>query len=63
MDNIGKWYTFTEYYNEEGIQITKKEAKANYKIKKKIIKTKINGNTGTRTYWYECEKDKQLRLL
>lgn len=63
MANIGKWYTFQEYYNEDGIQISKKEAKKHYIItnKKTIIKT--NGNTGTKTYWYECQRDKQLRLF
>lgn len=62
MANIGKWYTFTEYYNEDGVQITKREAKKNYIIVKKHKKIEINGNTGKRTYWYECEKDKQLKI-
>ena len=50
--NIGKWYTFTEYYDENGVQITKKEAKKNYIIGGKHINTEINGNTGIRKIWY-----------
>lgn len=62
MANIGKWYTYTEYYNEEGIQISKKEAKKNYIITNKTIKIEINGNIGTKTFWNECKRDKQLKL-
>lgn len=63
IQNVGKWYTFQEYYNEEGIQISQKDAKKNYIIKNKKVIIKVNGNTGTKTFWYECEKNKQLRLL
>lgn len=63
MVNVGKWYTFTEYYNEEGVQITKRVAIRDYDIigTSKIIK--INGNTGTKTFWKQCQKKRQLRLF
>lgn len=62
MASVAKWYTFTEYYNEDGVQITKREAKNNYKVIGKSTITKIEGATGSKTIWYQCEKDKQLKL-
>lgn len=62
MGNAIIWSTSTEYYNEEGIQISKKDAKKNYITRNKIKKVKINGTIGTITYWHECERDKQLTI-
>jgi len=63
MASIGKWYTFTEYYDEDGIQISKKQALKHYIITGKTIKKETNGAVGKITIWYTCEKDKQYKLF
>lgn len=63
MVNIGKWYSKAEYYNEEGIQITKREAERHY-IKIATYKyIKIDGNTGYIEYWHRCQRTKQTELF
>lgn len=60
---VSRWYTFVEYYNEEGIQIAKRDAIKNYIVRNTIKKIEINGTIGKRIYWKQCERNKQLRLF
>lgn len=60
---VRKWISKSEYYDmENGEEISKRVAKRDYHVMKKIKRIKIENEYGTITWQNECQRKRQLRI-
>ena len=64
MDEVKKWYSMSEYVdNETGELISKSLVEREYIIIKKSKKYEINGSNGIIKWLNECERNRQKKLF